>query len=44
MALDLGHIDQGRICERLLLASVAGFSDLLTETVQKVEEGGMGKL
>ena len=43
-ALVFGEIDRGRICERLLLGSVAGFSDLLTETLQKEAEGELGKL
>ena len=40
MALVLIEIAQGNICKRFLLDSVAGFSDLLTETLQNDQRAG----
>ena len=43
MALVFGEIDKERICEHLILGSVAGFCDLLTDTLQKRERAGWAK-
>ena len=44
MLLVLRETAQGKTIANFLLGSVAGFSDLVTEILQKGAEGGLGKL